>query len=102
MNYSEIFAQLMIIIAVLVAMVNVITEVFKKVLEFKKEGTINWFVTILSVVLTVAVFLAYWQIKQMQITWYIFASFIFVGFMVAYSAMFGFDKLWKNFEKVKI
>jgi putative effector of murein hydrolase len=56
-------------------------------------------VLLLSVALTVAAFLAYWQIKQMEITWYIIVAFIIIGFMVAFAAMFGFDKLLKYFEK---
>lgn len=48
---------------------------------------------------TVGVFLAYWQINQLTITWYVFAAFIIIGFMVAYAAMFGFDKLIKYFKK---
>ena len=35
----------------------------------------------------------------MTITWYIIAAFIVIGFMVAFAAMFGFDKLLKYFEK---
>ena len=49
--------------------------------------------------MTVAVFIAYWQIKQLEITWYIIAAFIVIGFMVAYAAMFGYDKLMKYFQK---
>ncbi len=101
MNYQELFSTLFIIIAVLVVLVNIITEVVKKVVNFTKTAYINAFVVVLSVALTVAVFFAYWQIKQMEITWYLFAAFIIVGFMVAYAAMFGFDKLIKHFQDLK-
>lgn len=56
---------------------------------------------VLSITLTVAAFLAYWQIKQMEITWYLLIAFIVVGFMVSYAAMFGFDKLIKLFRELK-
>lgn len=102
MNYSEILSHLLIIIAVLVAVVNIFTEVAKSLFSFKEAKTINIFVTALSIILTMLSFLAYWQIKQMELTWYIIIAFVVVGFMVAYAAMFGFDKLLKYFEKVKM
>lgn len=101
MNYQELFSTLFIIIAVLVVMVNIITEVIKKAVNFCNDIYINIFVVLLSVALTVAVFFAYWQIKQMEITWYLIIAFIVIGFMVAYAAMFGFDKLIKYFQDLK-
>lgn len=101
MNYQELLSTLFIIIAVLVVLVNIITEVIKKMVRFSETAYLNAFVVGLSVALTVAVFLAYWQIKQMEITWYLILAFIVVGFMVAYAAMFGFDKLIKHFKDLK-
>lgn len=99
MDYSVIISQLFMIIAVLVIVVNIVTEVCKKAFTWLNGSkVINIFVLVLSEALTVAVFLAYWQIKQMAITWYIIAAFIVIGFMVAFAAMFGFDKLLKYFE----
>lgn len=99
MDYTTIISQLLSIVAVLVVFVNIITEVFKKSFGLEGSKHINLFVLALSIGLTVGVFLAYWQINQMTITWYVFAAFIIVGFMVAYAAMFGFDKLIKYFKK---
>lgn len=100
MDYSVLISQLFMIIAVLVIVVNITTEVCKKAFSaLSGSKAINLFVLALSEGLTVAVFLAYWQIKQMTITWYIIAAFIVIGFMVAFAAMFGFDKLLKYFEK---
>lgn len=101
MNYQELFATLFIIIAVLVVLVNIITEVAKKIVNFTQTAYLNAFVVVLSIALTVAVFLAYWQIKQMQTTWYLLIAFIVIGFMVSYAAMFGFDKLIKHFKDLK-
>lgn len=95
MNYQELFTTLFIIIAILVVLVNIITEIVKNIIKFSQTEHLNAFVTILSIALTVAVFLAYWQIKQMDITWYLLVAFIIVGFMVSYAAMFGYDKLIK-------
>lgn len=61
--------------------------------------TINAFVLVLSLILTVGIFTAYWQIKQMELAWYVIAAFIIVGFLVAYAAMFGYDKLLSYFKK---
>ena len=99
MNYSELLSQILMLAAVLVAFVNIVTEVVKNIVNFKSAQVLNVFVTILSILLTVLVFLAYWQIKQMELTWYLIIAFVIVGFMVAYAAMFGFDKLIKYFEK---
>ncbi len=100
MDYTTIIGQVLIIVAILTAFVNIITEVMKKTFDWcSTSKVINIFVLLLSEILTVAVFLAYWQIKQMIITWYIVAAFIVIGFMVAYAAMFGYDKLLKYFER---
>lgn len=100
MDYMAIISQVLMIVAVLTIFVNIITEVLKNSFGFLKGSKmINIFVLILSLVVTVAVFIAYWQIKQLEITWYIIAAFIVIGFMVAYAAMFGYDKLMKYFQK---
>lgn len=100
MDYAVIIGQVLIIVAILTAFVNIVTEVVKKTFDWcSTSKVINIFVLLFSEILTVAVFLAYWQIKEMLITWYIIAAFIVIGFMVAYAAMFGYDKLLKYFER---
>lgn len=79
------------IIGVLVALTNVIVEVAKKV-TWDKLPT-NILALIVAVALTLAAGFAYCQINAVAITWYIVVSFVVIGFMVAYAAMFGFDKL---------
>ena len=100
MDLASFISQLLFIVAILVVVVNIITEVCK--LSFSWLSTskvINVFVLILSEAVTISTFLAYWQIKQMIITWYIILAFIVVGFLVAFAAMFGFDKLVKYIEE---
>lgn len=99
MNYTELFSQLTLIIGILVALVNIITEVAKKIYEFKSTEGLNIFVTILSIIITIGSFVAYFQIKGLTIYWYVVVAFIIIGFMVSYAAMFGFDKLIKYFNK---
>lgn len=79
------------IIGVLVALTNVIVEVAKKV-TWDKLPT-NILALIVAVALTLAAGFAYCQINAVAVTWYIVVSFVVIGFMVAYAAMFGFDKL---------
>lgn len=79
------------IVGVLVALTNVIVEVAKKA-TWDKLPT-NILALIVAVALTLAAGFAYFQIKAIPITWYIVVAFVIVGFMVAYAAMFGFDKL---------
>lgn len=79
------------IAGVLVALTNVIVEVAKKA-TWDKLPT-NILALIVAVALTLAAGFAYCQIEAITITWYIVVAFVVVGFMVAYAAMFGFDKL---------
>jgi len=84
-------SALITIIGVLVAIVNIVTEVIKKA-TWDKIPT-NLLVVILSIVLTLIAFFAYAQVTGLVIVWYLVAAAVVVGIMVAYAAMFGFDKL---------
>ena len=78
-------------IGVLVALTNVIVEVAKKA-TWDKLPT-NVLALIVAVALTLATGFAYCKIETVQVTWYIIVALVVAGFMVAYAAMFGFDKL---------
>ena len=84
-------AILITVIGVLVTLVNILVEVVKK-LTWDKIPT-NYLVVFLSVVLTLLVFFAYCAILEIVILWYYVAAAVVVGMLVAYAAMFGFDKL---------
>lgn len=79
------------IVGVLVALTNVIVEVVKKA-TWDKLPT-NVLAIIVAEALTLAAGFAYFQIEAVPITWYIVVAFVVLGCMVAYAAMFGFDKL---------
>lgn len=79
------------ILGVLVALTNVIVQVAKKA-TWDKLPT-NIVALAVAEALTIAAGIAYCQIKAVVMTWYIIVALIVGGFMVAYSAMFGFDKL---------
>lgn len=79
------------IVGTLVVLTNIIVQVLKKATREKLPT--NILVIIVSAVLTLAAFFAYCQIKSVVITWYMIVAAIVLGFLVAYAAMFGFDKL---------
>ena len=83
--------MLVTIIGVLVALTNIIVEVTKKA-TWDKLPT-NIVALIVAEVLTLGSGIAYCQIESVAITWYIVAGLIVGGCMVAYAAMFRFDKL---------
>lgn len=79
------------IVGVLVVLTNIIVQVLKQ-LTWDKLPT-NILATVVAIVLTLAAFFAYCQIKSVAAVWYMIAAAVVLGFMVAYAAMFGFDKL---------
>lgn len=79
------------ILGVLVALTNLIVQVAKKA-TWDKLPT-NIVALAVAEMLTIAAGIACCQINAVDMTWYIVAALIVGGFMVAYAAMFGFDKL---------
>lgn len=105
MNILEtLTSNIMIILAVIGAIafiVSVITQVIKGVGVFAKIPT-DGLVLVLSIGITVAAFAAYMQYLHMTILWYMVLAAIMAGFVVAFVAMYGWEKLselWKRFGK---
>lgn len=48
-----------------------------------------------------AAFFAYCQIEGIAVLWYMVVAAVVLGFMVAYAAMFGFDKLKEAITQIK-
>lgn len=93
--------QLVAIIGVLAFLVSVITQVFKGVSILSKIPT-DILVFVLSIGITVVAFVAYMQYIQQAILWYMVLASIMAGFIVAFVAMYGWEKfseLWKRFNK---
>lgn len=90
------FTIILVIIGALVAITNVITEVLKKA-TWDKVPT-NIVALLVGESLSLATGFAYCGINNVSLTWYIAAALIVGGFMVAYGAMFGFDKLKEVLE----
>ncbi len=105
MNILEtLMSNITIILAVIGAIafiVSVITQVIKGVGVFAKIPT-DGLVLVLSIGITVAAFVAYMQYVHMTILWYMVLAAIMAGFVVAFVAMYGWEKLselWKRFGK---
>lgn len=97
----QIIPIMLAIIGALAFMVSLITQVFKGVGILEKIPT-DILVLILSIGITVTAFVAYMQYIQMTILWYMILAAIMAGFVVAFIAMYGWEKLselWKRFGK---
>ncbi len=79
------------IVGVLVVLTNIIVQVLKK-LTWDRLPT-NILAVLVAMALTLVAFFAYCQIRGVAVLWYMVVAAVVVGFMVAYAAMFGFDKL---------
>lgn len=93
--------SLLAAVGALAFMVSIITQVFKGVGVLSKVPT-DILVFVLSIGLTVIAFVAYMQYIQMAIVWYMIVAAIMAGFIVAFVAMYGWEKfseLWQRFNK---
>lgn len=79
--------------AILVVIVNVLTQIFKSFAS-KNELPTRVFVLLSSIALTIITFVAACQIYSIKIVWYMIVGAIVTGFIVAYCAMFGYDNLY--------
>lgn len=83
-------STILTVVGILVVLTNIVVQVLKKV-TWGKLPT-NILAIIVSMALTLVVFFAYCQIKAIAVVWYMVVAVV-MGFLVAYAAMFGFDKL---------
>lgn len=90
---------LMVIIGMLVILTNIIVEVLKK-FTYDKIPT-NILAVIVALVLTIVAFFALMAWAALPIRWYYIAAAIVVAFLVAYAAMFGFDKLKEALDSIQ-
>lgn len=82
---------LLVVTFVLTGVVNILTQVIKQLTWDKIPTQLLAF--IVSQTVTLATFFAYCSIATIAITWYLVVAAVVVGFMVAFAAMFGYDKL---------
>ncbi len=89
------------VIGILAFAVSIVVQVFKGVSVLKKIPT-DILVFVLSIGLTVTAFVAYMQYVQQTILWYMIIAAILAGLLVAFVAMYGWEKvseLWKRFYR---
>lgn len=87
-NTTDIIAQFMAVLAILVFATTIIVGVLK---TFIKIPT-NYLAIIVSLLITLLVFFAYMSYTETTILWYYVVGAVIVGVFVAYISMFGFDK----------
>lgn len=92
-------SALLVIIGALVALVNIIVQVLKQI-TWDKIPT-NIVALLVSIILTLIAFFAWAAYVNLYIYWYYVAAAIVVGFMVAYAAMFGYDKLKETLLRIQ-
>ena len=97
-NLPAIISATLLVVAILVALTNIITQVLKKA-TWDKLPT-NILALIVAMVVTLIAFFAVLQIVDIAFAWYMVPAAIALGFMVAYAAMFGFDKLREVLEQI--
>ena len=82
-------------LAVLVVVVNIITQVIKG-FTYDKIPT-RVVAVIVSVALSLAAMFTLCAVKDLPVAWYYVVGSIVVGFIAAYGAMYGYDTLYKEF-----
>lgn len=97
--FIDLLPMLLTVIGVLVVLTNIIVEVLKK-LTWDKMPT-NILVILVALGLTLVAFFVWAAYTGLAIVWYYVAAAVVVGFMVAYAAMFGFDKLKEVLSKIQ-
>lgn len=91
------FSVVMLAIVLLVAAVNIIVEVVKKIVP--KLPT-DLLVFIVSIVVTVLALYIWAAVAGFPVLWYYVVAALFLGIAVAYAAMFGFDKFKALYDRL--
>lgn len=91
MNLTTYLTTLVSVIGILVVLTNIIVEVLKKV-TWDKLPT-NILAVAVAMALTLVSFFAWTGYMEITVLWYYVAAAVVVGILVAYAAMFGYDKL---------
>lgn len=84
----------------LIALTNIIVEVIKGLFPEKKIHT-NIIAVATAIVLTVVAGIAYANKSGIAMLWYDYIAIVIFGVLVAYGAMFGYDKLKEILEQFK-
>ena len=99
-NLEVYISTLLIVVAVATVLVNIIVEVLKKI-TWDLIPT-NLLAFIVAETITLLAFFAICQVQGIPVVWYMVAAAVVLGLIVAYAAMFGFDKLQELIEQLGI
>ena len=99
-NLETYISVLLIVVAVATVLVNIIVEVLKKI-TWDVIPT-NLLAFIVAEAITLVTFFAVCQIKGIPVVWYMVAGAVVLGLIVAYAAMFGFDKLREMIDQIGV
>lgn len=91
---QEYLTTLLTVIGALVVLTNLLVQVLKQIIPDEKFST-NYLAVIVAVVLTLVAFFVWADICAITIKWYFVVGAVICGFLVAYAAMFGYDKLYE-------
>lgn len=97
-NLETYISTLLIVVAVATVLVNIIVQVIKQI-TWDLIPT-NLLAFIVSEVITLLAFFAICQVQGIPVMWYMIAAAVVLGLIVAYAAMFGFDKLRELIEQL--
>ena len=90
---------LFIVFGILVVLTNIITQLLKKLVNRDKFPT-QVLCLVISEVLSIASFIAYCQIYNISIYWYMIFGVVVVGLVVCYCSVFGYDNLLQEIKKM--
>ena len=82
---------LLLVVAAATVLTNIIVQVLKQV-TWDLFPT-NLLAFLVAQAITLTAFFAVMEIRGVSLTWYFIAAAVVLGLIVAYAAMFGFDKL---------
>lgn len=99
-NLEAYLSTLLIVVAVATVLVNIIVEVLKKI-TWDRIPT-NLLAFIVAEAITLLAFFAICQVRGIPVVWYMVAAAAVLGLIVAYAAMFGFDKLRELIEQLGV
>ena len=95
----EKLSVLFIIFGVLVILTNIITQLLKQIVNREKFPA-QVLCLVISEVLSIASVIAYCQIYNVVITWYMIFGTVVIGLVVCYCSIFGYDNLFQELKKM--
>lgn len=97
-NIPMAISGVLVAVMILMVLTNIIVEVLKKV-TWGKIPT-NILAVLVAMVVTLVAFFSVCQIERIEVTWYLIAGAVGLGFLVSFAAMFGFDKLQQTLGQI--